>query len=83
MYTGLAVRTALAMGINREPRSNAKKSLALLKAETRTWWYVFLSKLSQVYDQVKSMLILSTRGLYSLETYVHFSDSPTFTALHH
>lgn len=42
MYTGFAVRTALAIGINREPLPDSKKGLALLKAETRTWWYVIL-----------------------------------------
>lgn len=38
MYTGLAVRTALAMGINREPPPDCSKDTALLKAESRTWW---------------------------------------------
>lgn len=40
MYVGLAIRTALAMGINREPGPNSKKPPSLLRAETRTWWYV-------------------------------------------
>ncbi|OQD98815.1 hypothetical protein PENSOL_c008G04311 [Penicillium solitum] len=39
MYVGLAIRTALAMGINREPGTNAKKSAYLRKAESRTWWF--------------------------------------------
>lgn len=38
MYVGLAVRTALAMGINREPGPGVKKEPAQLRAETRTWW---------------------------------------------
>ncbi|KAJ6167297.1 hypothetical protein N7497_000140 [Penicillium chrysogenum] len=38
MYIGLAIRTALAMGINREPGTNSKKSADLRKAESRTWW---------------------------------------------
>lgn len=38
MYVGLAIRTALAMGINREPATNVKKSAYLRKAESRTWW---------------------------------------------
>ncbi|KAJ5284571.1 hypothetical protein N7505_002551 [Penicillium chrysogenum] len=37
MYIGLAIRTALAMGINREPGTNSKKSADLRKAESRTW----------------------------------------------
>lgn len=40
MYVGLAVRTALAMGINREPSPQSKKPISQLKAEARTWWYV-------------------------------------------
>lgn len=40
MYTGMAVRTALAMGINREPGPDTKKDPAQLRAESRTWWYV-------------------------------------------
>lgn len=38
MYLGLAVRTALAMGINREPGPDTKKDHAQLRAESRTWW---------------------------------------------
>ncbi|OLN96829.1 putative transcriptional regulatory protein YJL206C-like protein 1 [Colletotrichum chlorophyti] len=38
MYVGLAVRTALAMGINREPGPGVKKAPAQLRAESRTWW---------------------------------------------
>ena len=38
MYIGLAVRTALAMGINREPGADTKKDTAQLRAESRTWW---------------------------------------------
>ncbi|OQE79313.1 hypothetical protein PENNAL_c0052G02003 [Penicillium nalgiovense] len=38
MYIGLAIRTALAMGINREPGTNSK-SADLRKAESRTWWF--------------------------------------------
>ncbi|OAG12437.1 uncharacterized protein CC84DRAFT_123194 [Paraphaeosphaeria sporulosa] len=41
MYVGLAVRTALAMGVNRDPGSNTRKSPAQLKAESRTWWGIF------------------------------------------
>lgn len=44
MYTGLSVRTALAMGINREPSSTSNKSIRQLKAEARTWWYVFVMR---------------------------------------
>lgn len=39
MYVGLAVRTALAMGINREPGHRTKKQPAQIRAESRTWWY--------------------------------------------
>lgn len=38
MYIGLAVRTALAMGINREPASDTSKPASVLKAEARLWW---------------------------------------------
>ncbi|KAL2696214.1 hypothetical protein AAEP93_002628 [Penicillium crustosum] len=41
MYVGLAIRTALAMGINREPGTNVKKSADLRKAESRTWWGLY------------------------------------------
>ncbi|KAF6831652.1 C6 transcription factor [Colletotrichum musicola] len=41
MYVGLAVRTALAMGINREPGPGCKKDPAELRAETRTWWGLY------------------------------------------
>ncbi|TIC90287.1 putative transcriptional regulatory protein C3C7.04 [Colletotrichum higginsianum] len=41
MYVGLAVRTALAMGINREPGADVKKEPALLRAESRTWWGLY------------------------------------------
>ncbi|KAG8164417.1 hypothetical protein KVR01_006335 [Diaporthe batatas] len=40
-YIGMAVRTALAVGINREPGSNCKKSPAQLRAEARTWWGIY------------------------------------------
>lgn len=40
MYVGLAVRTALAIGINRSPPGTSKKDPEVVKAETRTWWYV-------------------------------------------
>lgn len=43
MYVGLAVRTALAIGINRSPPEMSKKDLEVVKAETRTWWYAFRS----------------------------------------
>ncbi|PVH92608.1 hypothetical protein DM02DRAFT_543275 [Periconia macrospinosa] len=43
MYTGFAVRTALAMGMNREPGSNTQKTTAQLKAESRTWWEISFS----------------------------------------
>ncbi|KAM0322738.1 hypothetical protein ACHAQA_009329 [Verticillium albo-atrum] len=39
MYVGLAVRTALAMGINRVPGPNTRSDPAKLKAESRTWWF--------------------------------------------
>jgi hypothetical protein len=38
MYIGLAVRTALAMGINREPSLDTSKPASVLKAEARLWW---------------------------------------------
>lgn len=38
MYIGLAVRTALAMGINREPDPDTSKPASMVKAETRLWW---------------------------------------------
>ncbi|CAH0033315.1 unnamed protein product [Clonostachys rhizophaga] len=41
MYGGLAVRTALAMGINREPQPNQKLDTALTKAASRTWWSLY------------------------------------------
>ncbi|KAI1848414.1 hypothetical protein JX266_005720 [Neoarthrinium moseri] len=41
MYVGLAVRTALAMGINREPSAHSRKNVSQLKAETRTWWGLY------------------------------------------
>jgi hypothetical protein len=40
MYIGMAVRTALAMGINREPGPDSKKDVTQLRIESRTWWYV-------------------------------------------
>jgi hypothetical protein len=40
-YIGLAVRTALAAGINREPGPNCKKSPSQLRAEARTWWGIY------------------------------------------
>ncbi|KAF4426060.1 hypothetical protein F53441_14156 [Fusarium austroafricanum] len=41
MYVGLAIRTALAMGINREPGPNSKKPPSVLRAESRTWWGLY------------------------------------------
>ncbi|KAI0121708.1 fungal-specific transcription factor domain-containing protein [Xylariales sp. AK1849] len=41
MYVGLAVRTALAMGINREPGLQSRKEPAQLRAESRTWWALY------------------------------------------
>ncbi|KAJ3456060.1 hypothetical protein MRS44_016083 [Fusarium solani] len=41
MYVGLAIRTALAMGINRESGPNSKKPPSLLRAESRTWWGLY------------------------------------------
>ncbi|KAJ3540815.1 hypothetical protein NM208_g4888 [Fusarium decemcellulare] len=41
MYVGLAIRTALAMGINREPGPNSRKPPALLRSESRTWWGLY------------------------------------------
>jgi hypothetical protein len=43
MYIGQAVRTALAMGIDREPSPNTKKDVAQLAVEARTWWCVHLN----------------------------------------
>ena len=40
MYVGLAVRTALAIGINREPGPMTKRNATRLKEESRTWWYI-------------------------------------------
>jgi hypothetical protein len=41
MYIGMAVRTALAIGINRLASSNTRKSPAQLRAESRTWWGLY------------------------------------------
>lgn len=41
MYVGLAVRTALAMGINREPPRTHEQSIEQVKAESRTWWGLY------------------------------------------
>ncbi|KAJ5802099.1 uncharacterized protein N7503_004549 [Penicillium pulvis] len=41
MHIGLAIRIALSIGINREPPLNSNKDLALLKAESRTWWGLY------------------------------------------
>uniref|UniRef100_A0A8H7TWF8 Xylanolytic transcriptional activator regulatory domain-containing protein n=1 Tax=Bionectria ochroleuca TaxID=29856 RepID=A0A8H7TWF8_BIOOC len=41
IYVSLAIRTALAIGINREPGPNSKKPASLLRAETRTWWGLY------------------------------------------
>lgn len=41
MYVGLAVRTALAIGINRSPPDMSKKDPEVVKAETRTWWGLY------------------------------------------
>ncbi|KAJ6006715.1 hypothetical protein N7451_004659 [Penicillium sp. IBT 35674x] len=41
MHIGLAIRIALSIGINREPPPNSNKDLALLKAESRTWWGLY------------------------------------------
>lgn len=41
MFIGQAVRTALAMGINREPPAGSRKSIPLLKEESRTWWGLY------------------------------------------
>lgn len=40
MYVGLAVGTALAIGINRKPLPDRKDNLVRLREETRTWWYM-------------------------------------------
>ncbi|KAK6076239.1 C6 transcription factor [Seiridium cupressi] len=49
MYVGLAVRTALAMGINREPNPQSKKPISQLRAEARTWWGLYsLETLSEM-----------------------------------
>jgi hypothetical protein len=41
MYVGLAVRTALATGINRASGPNTHKSPVQIKAESRTWWGLY------------------------------------------
>ncbi|KAB5543092.1 fungal-specific transcription factor domain-containing protein [Coniochaeta sp. 2T2.1] len=41
MYVGLAVRTALAIGINRSPPTTSNKDPEVIKAETRTWWGLY------------------------------------------
>ncbi|PKS06012.1 hypothetical protein jhhlp_007846 [Lomentospora prolificans] len=41
LYTGLAVRTSLAMGINREPGPNTQKDSVQLRSEARTWWGLY------------------------------------------
>jgi len=41
MYVGQAVRTALAIGINREPPANVQKDVEILKSEARTWWGLY------------------------------------------
>lgn len=56
MYTGFAVRTALAMGVNREPGPNTRKTIAQLKAESRMWWYVLQS------DSVPMSYLLIEQG---------------------
>ena len=40
MYSGMAVRTALAIGITSYPSSQSQESRA---ASARTWWYVLRS----------------------------------------
>ncbi|KAJ3544096.1 hypothetical protein NM208_g3236 [Fusarium decemcellulare] len=41
MYGGQAVRTALAIGINREPQPGQNRDPMLTKTETRTWWALY------------------------------------------
>ncbi|KAK7419267.1 hypothetical protein QQX98_003419 [Neonectria punicea] len=41
MYVGQAVRTALAIGINREPPAHLQRDVECLKAESRTWWGLY------------------------------------------
>ncbi|KAM6529314.1 hypothetical protein FALCPG4_007453 [Fusarium falciforme] len=41
MYGGLAVRTALAMGMNREPQPRQKRDPVLTRSESRTWWCLY------------------------------------------
>ncbi|KPI39520.1 uncharacterized protein AB675_5082 [Cyphellophora attinorum] len=41
MYIGMAVRTALAIGINRSSGPNTRKPPAQLRAESRTWWGLY------------------------------------------
>lgn len=41
MYVGMAVRTALAIGINRSSGPNTRKSSVQLRAESRTWWVLY------------------------------------------
>jgi len=64
MYVGLAVRIALAIGINRSPPRTSEKDPEIIKSETRTWWYVSLS-CSYVQGSVAD--VAYGRGLYSLE----------------
>ena len=48
MYVGLAVRTALAIGINRAAGPNSRKSPVQIRADSRTWWglYSFETEMS-------------------------------------
>ncbi|ROW17103.1 hypothetical protein VPNG_01391 [Cytospora leucostoma] len=66
-YIGLAVRTALAMGINRQPRPNSRKSAAQLKAQARTWWGIYsLEELSNIREAIwmkRQKLVLNLRYL--------------------
>ncbi|KAI8676283.1 C6 transcription factor [Fusarium sp. Ph1] len=41
MYGGIAIRTALAIGMNREPQPGQKRDPALSRAESRTWWCLY------------------------------------------
>ncbi|KAH7159517.1 fungal-specific transcription factor domain-containing protein [Dactylonectria estremocensis] len=41
MYVGQAVRTALAIGINREPPAHLQRDVESVKAESRTWWGLY------------------------------------------
>lgn len=62
-YIGLAVRTALAMGINRQPGPNSEKSAAQLRAQARTWWGIY-SVEEQAFPKVPSRVLKRSTNAY-------------------